>query len=144
MAYQTINPATGKLIKIYASISDQELEIAVANAHEAFRSDWRRRPIAGRGKIMSTAAAILRRKSEEYSRYLTLEMGKLIAEARAEVALSADILDYYAKKAEHYLEPRLLSEPPRAELHIGPIGFCSALSRGTFPTIRSRGCRDLN
>jgi succinate-semialdehyde dehydrogenase/glutarate-semialdehyde dehydrogenase len=71
-------------------------------------------------------------------------MGKLIAEARAEVALSADILDYYAKKAEHYLEPRLLSEPPGAELHIGPIGFCSALSRGTFPTIRSRGWRDLN
>ena len=31
---------------------------------------------------------------------MTLEMGKLIAEARGEVVLSADIIDYYAKNAE--------------------------------------------
>ncbi|WON75510.1 hypothetical protein [Nitrosospira sp. Is2] len=36
MAYQTIDPATGKLIKTYANISDEDLEAAVANAHKAF------------------------------------------------------------------------------------------------------------
>ncbi len=133
MVYQTINPATGKLIKIYPGISDQELEIAVANAHEAFHSDWRHHSVAGRSKIMSTAAAILRKRSEEYSQYLTLEMGKLIAEARAEVALSADILDYYAEKAEHYLEPRLISESPGAELHIEPIGVLLGIEPWNFP-----------
>jgi len=133
MVYQTINPATGKLIKIYPGISDQELEIAVANAHEAFHSDWRHHSVAGRSKIMSAAAAILRKRSEEYSQYLTLEMGKLIAEARAEVALSADILDYYAEKAEHYLEPRLISESPGAELHIEPIGVLLGIEPWNFP-----------
>jgi succinate-semialdehyde dehydrogenase/glutarate-semialdehyde dehydrogenase len=133
MTYQTINPATGKLIKVYSGISDQELEIAVANAQEAFHRDWGRLSVAERGKIMSSAAAILRRKSEEYSHYLTLEMGKLIAEARAEVALSADILDYYAGKAEHYLQPRLLPESPGAELHIEPLGVLLGIEPWNFP-----------
>ena len=62
MAYQTINPATGKLIKTYANISDPDLETAVARAHKAFHRDWRHRPVTERGKIMSTAAAILRKK----------------------------------------------------------------------------------
>lgn len=133
MAYQTINPATGKLIKTYANISDQDLKSAVANAHEAFRNNWRDRRVTERARIISTAAAILRKKSEEYSHYLTLEVGKLIAEARAEVALSADILDYYAKKAENYLEPRALSESPGAELHIEPIGVLLGIEPWNFP-----------
>jgi succinate-semialdehyde dehydrogenase/glutarate-semialdehyde dehydrogenase len=133
MAYQTINPATGKLIKTYANISDQDLEAAVGDAHKAFQSDWRHCPVARRASIISTAAAILREKSEEYSEYLTLEVGKLIAEARAEVALSADILDYYATKAEHYLEPRLLSESPGAELHIEPLGVLLGIEPWNFP-----------
>ncbi|SCX57450.1 NAD-dependent succinate-semialdehyde dehydrogenase [Nitrosospira sp. Nsp1] len=133
MAYQTINPATGKLIKTYANISDPDLETAVASAHKAFHSDWRHRPVTERGKIMSTAATILRKKSDQYSHYLTLEVGKLIVEARAEVALSADILDYYAQKAENYLEPRVLSESPGAELHIEPIGVLLGIEPWNFP-----------
>lgn len=62
MAYQTINPATGKLIKTYANISDPDLETAVASAHKAFHSDWRHRLETERGKIMSTAAASCARK----------------------------------------------------------------------------------
>lgn len=133
MTYQTINPATGKLIKAYANISDQGLEDAVASAHKVFCSDWRHRPIIERSNIMSTAATILREKSEEYSHYLTLEVGKLIAEARAEVALSADILDYYAQKAENHLKPRILSESPGAELHIEPLGVLLGIEPWNFP-----------
>ncbi len=60
-------------------------------------------------------------------------MGKLIAEARAEVTLSSDILDYYARKAENYLEPRVLSESPGAELHIEPIGVLLGIEPCNFP-----------
>ncbi len=133
MAYQTINPATGKLLTTYANISDQDLESATANAHEVFHNDWRYRSVTERARIISSAAAILRKKSEEYSHYLTLEMGKLIAEARAEVALAADILDYYAKKAENYLKPRLLPESPGAELHIEPVGVLLGIEPWNFP-----------
>lgn len=133
MAYQTINPTTGKLIRIYADISDQDLEAALANAHQAFETNWRHCPVADRAKIVSTAAAILRKKDEEYAHYLTLEMGKLINEARAEINLAADILDYYAKKAESYLKPRMLLESRGAELHIEPIGILLGIEPWNFP-----------
>ncbi len=65
MAYQTINPATGQLIKTYANISDRDLEAVVAIAYKAFRGDWQYRRVTERARILSTAAAILRSKSEE-------------------------------------------------------------------------------
>ena len=133
MAYQTINPATGELIATFAEISDRDLESALANAQRAFDTDWRLRPIAERAKIVSAAASILRRKSEEYAGYLTLEMGKLINEARAEIALSADILDYYANSAQDYMKPRALPESPGAELHIEPIGVLLGIEPWNFP-----------
>ena len=52
MTYQTIDPATGKLVKTYADISDQDLEVALAKAHQTFETDWRRRPVADRAGIV--------------------------------------------------------------------------------------------
>ncbi|SFM79546.1 succinate-semialdehyde dehydrogenase / glutarate-semialdehyde dehydrogenase [Nitrosomonas communis] len=133
MVYQTINPATGELIKTYANISDQDLEAAITNAHKAFETKWRHCQVAERAKIVSNAAVLLRKKSEEYAYYLTLEMGKLLNEAQAEIRLSADILDYYAKKAEHYLKPKILPESQGAELHIEPLGILLGIVPWNFP-----------
>lgn len=133
MAYQTINPATEELLKTYAEISDQDLEATITIAHHTFETDWRYRPVTERAKIVSSAAAILRSKSEEYAHYLTLEMGKLVNEAYAEINLSADILDYYAKKAEDYLKPRILSKTRNAELHIEPLGVLLGIEPWNFP-----------
>lgn len=88
MAYQTINPATGEVIRTFTEITDEQLESAVASAQAIYESDWRRRDIGDRARVVSAAASRLREHGEEYARYLTLEMGKLIVEARAEVALS--------------------------------------------------------
>jgi acyl-CoA reductase-like NAD-dependent aldehyde dehydrogenase len=46
---------------------------------------------------------------------MTLEMGKLIAQARGEVVLSADIFDYYAKNAERFLAPRRETMPQQPD-----------------------------
>jgi succinate-semialdehyde dehydrogenase/glutarate-semialdehyde dehydrogenase len=133
MTYQTINPATGKLITTYAGISAQDLNVALDQAHSAFKVIWREYSIAKRVKIVSTAADLLRKKSKEYADYLTLEVGKLAIEAQAEVSLSADILDYYARNASHYLKPRMLPESPRAELHLEPIGILLGITPWNFP-----------
>ena len=57
---------------------------------------------------MRNAARILRRDVDTYARLLTLEMGKVVAEARAEVELSAEIFEYYADNAETLLAPETL------------------------------------
>jgi succinate-semialdehyde dehydrogenase / glutarate-semialdehyde dehydrogenase len=133
MSFQTVNPATGKLIRTFEWISDRDLELAVGTAHKAYETDWRLRPVGDRAKIVSRAAAILREKADEYAGYLTLEMGKRIAEAHSEVAMSAAILDYYAKKAESYLEPKLLPESPGAQLRTDPIGVLLGIEPWNYP-----------
>jgi len=133
MFFQTVNPATGELVQTFKEISDDDLELALATAHKAYENDWRLRPVAERAKIVSRAAAILREKLPEYASYLTLEMGKRIAEAHSEVAMSAAILDYYAKRAESYLAPKLLPESPGAELRTDPIGVLLGIEPWNYP-----------
>jgi succinate-semialdehyde dehydrogenase/glutarate-semialdehyde dehydrogenase len=75
------------------------VEKAVATAEACFPV-WRKKTFAERAAVLSKAAAILRSRADEFAGLITLEMGKLFAESRGEVALSADIIDYYAERAE--------------------------------------------
>ncbi len=133
MAYQSINPATGELLASYPELSNSDLELAIANADSAFRTDWRHRSIEERAKIMAKAAAILLERKAEYAQYLTLEMGKLIGEAYAEVEITAGILQYYAKNAKSYLAPKDLAESPNAKVLIEPIGVLLGIEPWNFP-----------
>ena len=133
MNYQTINPATGELVDTFATISDRELEHALETADRAFRTDWRARSVADRAGLIGRAAAILRANVDKYARYLTLEMGKRLNEARGEVALSASILDYYARCAADHLKPAPLPEVPGAEVHTEPLGALLAIEPWNFP-----------
>jgi acyl-CoA reductase-like NAD-dependent aldehyde dehydrogenase len=133
MAYQTISPATGEFIRTFPDISDTELEAAVRQAQATYETDWRHRAVADRARIVAAAAATLREHAEEYAGYLTLEMGKLIAEARAEVSLSADILDYYARRAGRYLTPQPIAEAPGSIVETLPLGIILGVEPWNFP-----------
>jgi len=77
--------------------------------------------------------ALLRQNAGEYAGYLPLEMGKLVAEARDEVELSAAILDCYADRAEEFLKPQPLAEAPGSVVVIEPIGVLVAIEPSNFP-----------
>lgn len=133
MAYQTLSPATGEVLKSFPEISDADLKQAIATAHTCYESDWRHRSIAERARIIAAAAAKLRENADEYAHYITLEMGKLIGVAQAEVGLSAAILDYYAQNAEKFLEPQSLPGVPGAVLETRPIGVIFGIEPWNFP-----------
>lgn len=133
MAYQSINPNDGKLLKTFVGITDIELESILVTANASFES-WRFETFVQRAKVVARAAAIMRERIEELARLATLEMGKLIAEARGEVLLSADILDYYAKNAECFLAPERLSPSTgEAEVMSTPIGVLFGVQPWNFP-----------
>ncbi|ACI52150.1 Aldehyde Dehydrogenase [Gluconacetobacter diazotrophicus PA1 5] len=136
MAYATINPFTNEQIKTFPNSTDSEVDAALDAAHAAFLS-WRETSFAERAKIMQKAADILRRDSEKYSALLTLEMGKLISEARAETELSAAIFEYYAKNAEKLLAPESLpvasKDEGRARIIFQPLGILLAVEPWNFP-----------
>lgn len=136
MAYATTNPYTGELLKTFPDATDAEVDAAIARAHETFLS-WKETPFATRAKVMQKAADLLRRDCPRYAKLLTLEMGKVLAEAKAEVELSAQILEYYAKYAEKLLAPETLpvANPAegRAVLVHEPLGVLLCIEPWNFP-----------
>jgi succinate-semialdehyde dehydrogenase/glutarate-semialdehyde dehydrogenase len=133
MAYQTINPYNGEQGKPFAEHTNAEVEAAVARAHACF-TRWEQTTFPARAAIVSKAAMLLRTHEEKYARLITLEMGKLIAESRGEVALSANILDYYAQHAEEFLATRTLSpHSGEATVESSPIGVLFGIEPWNFP-----------
>ena len=76
----------------------------------------------------------MRASVDEFARPITLEMGKRIDEARGEVMLSADIIDYYANHAERFLAPEtLLPDSGEAVIESSPIGVLFGVEPWNFP-----------
>lgn len=136
MAYATINPYTGETLKSFADATDAEVTEAIGKAHSAFLF-WKEAPFAERGRILQNAANILRENSDVYAKLLTLEMGKLFSEAKAEVELSAKIFEYYVRHGEEMLKPEKLPVLDPAEgdaiLVHEPLGVLLAIEPWNFP-----------
>jgi succinate-semialdehyde dehydrogenase / glutarate-semialdehyde dehydrogenase len=133
MAYQSVNPYDGKVLKSYEPHTDQQLEAAIATAAAQFEA-WRRTSFADRASIVAKAASLMYAQSEAFAQPVTLEMGKLIEEARGEVKLSADIIAYYGKHAERFLAPeRLNPEVGEAYVESAPIGVLFGVQPWNFP-----------
>ncbi len=134
--YATTNPYTGEVVKKFPEATNVEVIQAIEKAHAAFLS-WRDTPFTDRAKVRKKAANILRKDSDEYAKLLTLEMGKLVSEAKAEVELSARIFEYYAVNARTLLAPEKL---PVAAISEGeaaivrdPLGVLLAVEPWNLP-----------
>ncbi|KVX03004.1 NAD-dependent succinate-semialdehyde dehydrogenase [Shewanella frigidimarina] len=133
MTYETRNPYTGDLLVTFPDASDSEVKQAIENAHDAFLL-WKNTGFTERARIMHAAAELLRRDVDYYANLLTIEMGKLISEAKAEIALSADIFDYYADNAQTLLAPQKLPVADAdAEILCEPLGVLLAIEPWNFP-----------
>lgn len=136
MAYVTINPFTGETVAKFPETTDQEVALALDSAQEAFEL-WRERSVEERVHVLAKAARLLREREEEYAHLITLEMGKLMREARAEIDLSARILDYYVIHAERLLAPQALpvthASQGKPVLYKAPLGVLLAIEPWNFP-----------
>lgn len=134
MAYRSINPYTGSVLKTVPDITDVDLESAVRQSEEAFHRAWRGESVARRGEILRRAAHLMRARSAELARYITLEMGKLINESLGEVALSADILEYYADHGPKMLGRQTLAvSEGEAFVESEPLGIVFCVEPWNFP-----------
>src|ERR1700678_3267964 len=133
MAYQSLNPATGKLLKKFEELSDKQLEDKLATAEKCFKT-WKLKTYAERAVIVAKAAALMHDRVDKLAHTMTLEMGKRISEARGEVEFSSNILAYYAKNAERFLAPVKL-HPTLGEGHMesSPIGLVFCVEPWNFP-----------
>src|ERR1039457_3340041 len=133
MAYKSVNPYNGKALKTFKELTNKQLEKAIKTAVTCFES-WRHATFAERAVVAAKAAAILRARVDEFARPMTNEMGKRFEEAQGEVALSADIIAYYAKNAERFLAPQHLKPSSgKAKVENTPLGVLFGVQPWNFP-----------
>ncbi|MCC3700999.1 NAD-dependent succinate-semialdehyde dehydrogenase [Rouxiella badensis] len=134
MPYQTINPFNNKLIKEYQTHNDRHVEQALETAHQLYKSDWAQGDIKQRLNVLHKLSDIISSRVEELAKGISIEMGKLIEQSRAEVQLTADIAKYYAENAEEFLKPvSYKSNLGEAWVEHSPIGVIMAVEPWNFP-----------
>ena len=133
MSIQTINPTTNKIVKSFEEMTEKTVEAKVAKAQLAY-TNWKETSYQHRADLLHKVAKLMRLKKSELAKTITLEMGKLLSHAEAEIDLSADILDYYADNAEAFLADVVL-DPKNGEAIIRncPIGVLLGVMPWNFP-----------
>jgi succinate-semialdehyde dehydrogenase/glutarate-semialdehyde dehydrogenase len=137
MAIATINPFTGETEQTFEPHGEAEVERRIAAADAAFRA-LRSTTFAQRAEWMKAAAQLLEDDVERVARIITIEMGRPIAGARAEVLKCAKGMRYYADHAEEFLAPETLADPSAvnasaAGTRYAPIGVVLAVMPWNYP-----------
>ncbi len=123
MAIATVNPADGRTVEVFDPLDEAGVERRLARAQSAFES-WRLTTFAHRAELMHRAAELLEQANDKVARTMTLEMGKPLAQARAEAAKCAKAMRWYADRAE-----ALLADEHPADADVTDSGGVSAYVR---------------
>ena len=144
MSYAVVNPATGETVTSYPTISDADLDAAIAAAAAAHR-DWSRTTTPEeRAALVRRVGDLHAERRDELAALIVREMGKPLKQALAEVNFAADIYRYYADISPEVLrdEPmKLLAGEGTAVIRRNSSACSSASCRGTSLTTRSRASR---
>src|SRR5512140_3148474 len=92
-----VNPATEQTLGLLPHATAADLDRALESAQRAF-VEWKNVPARNRAVILKRGAELIRNRTDAIARVLTLEEGKTFAEARNEVAVSADVIEWYAEE----------------------------------------------
>jgi len=129
-----IDPATGGEVGRNPDATVEDLERAAVSSHAAFLS-WKARSPLERSDILRRFAGLLRSGEEEIARRITIEMGKPLAEARAEVRSSADHVDWHAEEGRRIYGRLIPARSPDVHQQVvrEPVGVCLAIAPWNFP-----------
>ncbi len=133
MAIASVNPATGEVLRTFEALHDAAIDAAIARSERALRVN-RARGFHERGIRMRKTAEILEKRQNELGRLLTMEMGKPVKAAVAEVAKCANTCRYYAEHAEGYLaDEHVKTEAQETFIRYEPMGTILAVMPWNFP-----------
>ncbi|WP_017256220.1 aldehyde dehydrogenase family protein [Pseudomonas tolaasii] len=129
----SINPANGETVGSYPYETDLQLDATLNRATGAFRT-WRRQPVSQRAERLLALATALREQAEDMAQMITLEMGKPIAQARAEIEKCALLSEWYATHGPAMLAPEpTLVDNGSAHIEYRPLGPILAVMPWNFP-----------
>ena len=129
------NPAnTDEVIGVFPNSGPEDVNAAVEAAKTAYKK-WRLLPAPKRGEILFRVAELLVKRKEEFSRDMTREMGKVLAETRGDVQEAIDMTYYMAGEGRRLFGQTTPSELPNkfAMSVRQSIGVCGMITPWNFP-----------
>ena len=133
MAIATTNPATGITVKTFQSLDAIAVNDRLTQAQTAFES-YRKTSFAHRAHCLHAVADILEVNRHAYGELMTLEMGKPLASAIAEVTKCAWVCRFYAEHAEHFLQDvPAQTDGSESFVRYQPLGIILAVMPWNFP-----------
>lgn len=133
MAIATINPATGEKIATFEALTTTEITAKLTLAEQTYQQ-YRQTNFEQRSIWLKRAADILDRDQSKYAALMTLEMGKTLQSAIAEVKKCALVCRFYADKAADFLAEEIVSsDATKSYLSYQPLGTILAVMPWNFP-----------
>ena len=133
MPIESFNPYTGRVLRRFTPFSWVKTERILGQAHRAAAA-WAGTTFAHRAGVLRRAAALLRERQHDLARLMALEMGKPVADGRAEALKCATCCDYYAEHAEEFLRDDLIkTDAGRSFISYQPLGVVLAVMPWNFP-----------
>src|SRR2546422_2192872 len=131
--FDVINPATEKALATYPILTAPQVRTKVEAAREAFRS-WSKLDPKERAAYLLRFAEVLRKHKDAYAETMTLEMGKVIREAIAEVEKCAWASEYFAENGPGFLQPEIVTtDAVRSYVAFHPRGVLGSIMPWNFP-----------
>jgi acyl-CoA reductase-like NAD-dependent aldehyde dehydrogenase len=132
------NPANGELLGELGLASAEDLQLALQTTQQAYEH-WRQVPAHERCARLERGVARMRDNVEHIAKLLTLEQGKTLAEARAECAMAADLIKWYAEEARRIYGRVIPARLPHSRMTVlkSPVGPVAAFSPWNFPLVLS-------
>lgn len=134
MAMQSINPATGELLAEFDTWDQETLDDVITQAGYMFQ-DWSKlTPIEDRCLMMRNVAKVLRDDSDLLAEIITLEMGKTLVEAEAEIEKCAWVCDFYADNGPAYMADEIIkTDASKSFVTYLPLGPVLAVMPWNYP-----------
>ena len=128
------NPADGAVIGSVARATIADLDEALAAADKGF-AIWRNTPALERSKVMRTAAQLVRERADAIARLMTLEQGKPLVEAKGEVVMAADIIEWFADEGRRVYGRVVPARAMNQQQMVlkEPVGPVAAFTPWNFP-----------
>ena len=127
------NPYTGEVIEEFKEYTKAQVHEALEKAQKRFLK-WKETSFAERSKLMLAASKELLTNKEEYARDISLEMGKPIQQAIAEIEKCSWVCEFYAENAEKQLQPKSIkTDASDSFVSYEPIGVVLAVMPWNYP-----------
>ena len=134
--YDVINPATEEVIGKASKAGEEDVNKALKSAEKGLEV-WKKTPPWQRAKIIRKIADLIREKTDILAKWMTLEVGKPLAEAAGEVGGAADIFEWNSEETKRIygqiVESRF--ENTRMYVKYEPVGVVAGLIPWNFPIV---------